>query len=270
MRIDEFNQLKTSEQFFKLCEFVNNHKYTALTGITISWTNGVDMLIHDVGTLRNPGGGSPNDGNQKYFKFLQLILFKVVEEFEEEIPKEDRKYLMGTTYNILHILQEHGTGGVYYIDKDINNKLYKTLKRYSDWFEVEYPRGPTIITLSDSQLMPFIQYLLKERGQGVEAQPLQVPVPPPLEPVVGANIEERYHEMSPYQDIPIPAKVSKRYLTRSDRSGGKQSRSGGKKTKGKRKTKRKSKKIKSKKRKSKIKINKRRTKDLIQKDMKYF
>jgi len=188
MNIAEFDKLPSSEQFSTLTEFYNDRDYKSITGITMSWTDGIHEDVPGVGLLRAP---TPRDqkmaaahpGNQKYFKFLQLIAFKVINEVKGNVLKNNREYLNYSTFNIIHILQENATGGSYYINPRRHNKLYDLLIEYKDIFT----HTPGTITLSDSQLLQLLLFLDKDIAVAPpaykEEEPVQVaeaPDGPPL------------------------------------------------------------------------------------------
>ena len=241
-----FNRKKSSDQLFTLQGYIEKNRYDRLFTVTRPWNNGFWMKTRGLRHLRDPNGGDKDGGNQKYFKFLQLIVFKVIEEFDDKVPKERRQYLLDSTYQILHKLQENATGGDYYIDKNIHNNLYTTLKENKALKEIEgmsfEDETEKIITLSDSKLMTFIGKLLENRKKAEEAAVAEQ-----------AEVAEEEAEVAEEEVNPL-----KRPLDLSDKSDKsdrteKEPRIGGKKTK-----KRKSKKRKSKKRKSKKRKNKKR------------
>ena len=57
-----FDKLSSSNQLFKLQEYVNCKKYSQLTDITSSWVNGVHKEYDGIGMLRDPNGGDENGG----------------------------------------------------------------------------------------------------------------------------------------------------------------------------------------------------------------
>jgi len=231
MNIAEFDKLPSSEQFSTLTEFYNDRDYKSITGITMSWTDGIHEDVPGVGLLRAP---TPRDqkmaaahpGNQKYFKFLQLIAFKVINEVKGNVLKNNREYLNYSTFNIIHILQENATGGSYYINPRRHNKLYNLLIEYKDIFT----HTPGTITLSDSQLLQLLLFLDKD-----------IAVAPPAykeeEPVQVAEAPPAYKEEEPVQVAVAPdGPPLKRPLSRDGNTQDYKRRAGGKKTKRTKKT----------------------------------
>lgn len=213
MKKEEFDKLSSSDQLSTLTKFWEDGHFKAITTITKSWTDGVFEDGPGVRSLRNPTGGDKNSGNQKYFKFLQLIAFKVIEDEKKE---KKREYLKHSTWHIIHILQEDATGGIYYINPRWHKKLYDLLIEYKDIFT----HTPGTITLSDTQLLQLMEFLDKDialRPAYKEEEPVQVaeaPDGPPLKRPLSRNGDTQHTQHTKRRVVGKKTKRTKKTLHR--------------------------------------------------------